>query len=624
MSDSKHGTMPPPARGDASTTDLVAMTMATPARRVWRKSSSTREPLLVAASALDVEYEDPAVHREPSGEAGVIVVDIHGPLEHHEHPCFASFENITRIVCAVLDRSDVRAVVMRIDSPGGVANGMSQASQAIRSHADRAGKPLYVYVDEQACSAAYGIACAADEIWGPPTAEVGSVGVILPVCDVTAANEAAGVRVDLITTGARKGDGDPNKPLTDDVRAALQERVNAIGEDFFALVSGRRGMSVDEVRGLEAGVFVGSAAVDAGLMDGVASFAEFLAIVTASVTERPEAGAETGDQEMAKNSRLALVKAHQDAEAVLRAATTPDAINAATIKLAEATRALEGAGAGARYYKETTKIEERVEDDGEKAEDEDDDEPESEEAPPSSKPDGAVEDAEDAEDMDGEDMDSEDGEDAEDEDKPKEKMKKSKAKGEDKPKEKKSKGEDAEDMDSEEEAEDDKREVPKKYPGASAGASAGARSSVLGHVRALTGSKDRATMLGKLDALAEKAARYDAIVAKRAQADQGKRTAQLIDQAIRAGKVGPKNAKLLEQLRAMEPKRLSAFLDSMPVLVRHDPTPAAVAPDGGVTKVDTLSKQAREVIAAVARTTGKSIEQATAEYVDAYHRAAGR
>lgn len=600
------GTMPPPARGG----------------RVWRKSSSTREPLLVAASALDVEYEDPAVHREPSGEAGVMVVDIHGPLEHHEHPCFASFENITRIVCAVLDRSDVQAVVMRIDSPGGVANGMSQASQAIRSHADRAGKPLYVYVDEQACSAAYGIACAADEIWGPPTAEVGSVGVILPVCDVTAANEAAGVRVDLITTGARKGDGDPNKPLTDDVRAALQERVNAIGEDFFALVSDRRGMSVDEVRGLEAGVFVGSAAVDAGLMDGVASFAEFLAIVTRSVSSaiEPE-GAETGDQEMAKNSRLALVKAHQDAEARLRAATTPDAIAAATLTLAEATRALEGAGAkpaaGARYYKETTKIEERVEDDA--AEDKDDDEPESErgedddEAPPSSKPNGAVEDAED---MDGEDMDSEDGEDAEDEDKPKEKMKKGKSKGEDEPKGKKAKkmAEDSEDMDSEEEAED--REVPKKYPGA--------RSSVLGHVRALTGSKDRAVMLGKLDALAEKAARYDAIVAKRAQADQGKRTAQLLDQAIRAGKVGPKNAKLLEQLRAMEPKRLSAFLDSMPVLVRHEPTPAAVAPDGGAQRVDTLSKQAREVIAAVARTTGKSIEQATAEYVDAYTRAAGR
>ena len=572
---------------------MIERTASDSTRRVWRRSTDAREPLLVTSAALDVEYEDPAVHREPSGEAGVIVVDIHGPLEHHEHPYFASYENVSRIVCAVLDRSDVRAVVMRIDSPGGVANGMSQASQAIRLHADRSGKPLYVYVDEQACSAAYGLACAADEIWGPPTAEVGSVGVILPVCDVTAANEAAGVRVDLIRTGARKGDGDPNKPLTDDVRAALQTRVDAIGEDFFKLVSARRGMSTDDVRALEAGVFVGPAAVDAGLLDGVASFAEFLAIVKASVTERPE-GAETGDREMAKSSRLALVQAHQDAEAVLRAATTPDAIAQATSKLAEAAKALEGASAGARYYKETTKIEERVED-------KDDDEPESErgedddEAPPSSKPQEAVEDAEE----DAEEESEEDGEEEAEEDGKGAKAK-AKAKGE---------------------SESEDREVPKKYPGArlpNKGAS------VLGHVRALTGTKDRATMLGKLDALAEKAARYDAIVARRAQADQGKRTAQLIDEAIRAGKVGPKNAKLIDQLRAMEPKRLSAFLGSMPVLVRHEPTPAAVAPDGGTMKVDTLSKQAREVIAAVARTTGKSIEQATAEYVDAYTRAAGR
>jgi len=580
---------------------MIERTASDSTRRVWRRSTDAREPLLVTSAALDVEYEDPAVHREPSGEAGVIVVDIHGPLEHHEHPYFASYENVSRIVCAVLDRSDVRAVVMRIDSPGGVANGMSQASQAIRLHADRSGKPLYVYVDEQACSAAYGLACAADEIWGPPTAEVGSVGVILPVCDVTAANEAAGVRVDLITTGARKGDGDPNKPLTDDVRAALQARVDAIGEDFFALVSARRGMSTDDVRALEAGVFVGPAAVDAGLLDGVASFAEFLAIVKASVTERPE-GAETGDREMAKSSRLALVKAHQEAEAVLRAATTPDAIAQATVKLAEAAKALEGASAGARYYKETTKIEERVEED---SEDKDDDEPESErgedddEAPPSSKPQEAVEDAEEEAEEESEEDGEEEAEDAEKMEKSSKSSKSSKAKGE---------------------SESEDREVPKKYPGASAGA----RSSVLGHVRALTGTKDRATMLGKLDALAEKAARYDAIVAKRAQADQGKRSEALITEAIRAGKVGPKNAKLLEQLRAMEPKRLAAFLDSMPVLVRREPTPAAVAPDGGVTKVDTLSKQAREVIAAVARTTGKSIEQATAEYVDAYTRAAGR
>ena len=93
------------------------------------------------------------------------------------------------------------------------------------------------------------------------------------------------------------------------------------------------------------------------------------------------------------------------------------------------------------------------------------------------------------------------------------------------------------------------------------------------------------------------------------------------------GKVGPKNAAMLAQLRAMQPKRLSAFLEAMPAIVRRTEDgaiPAAVSPDGGVTKDVTLSKQAKDVIAAVARTTGKTIEQATQDYLDAYRAAAGR
>lgn len=573
-------------------------------RRVWRKAAEVKAPLLVAASALDVEYEDPAVHREPSGAEGVIIVDVHGPLEHHEHPFFASFENVHRIVCEVLDRSDVKAVVMRIDSPGGVANGMSQASQAIRRHADRAGKPLYVYVDEQACSAAYGLACAADEIWGPPTAEVGSVGVILPVCDATEQQAEQGIKVALLTTGARKGDGDPSKPLTDDVRAALQARVDAIGEDFFELVSDRRGMSVEDVRALEAGVFVGADGVARGLMDGVASFGEFLSIVQRSIAgDYAAAALKSGVSAMSKNSRLALVKAYQEAELVLRAATTPGAIADATIKLAEAAKALEGSKAGgSRYYKETTKIEESIEDAEDKdAEDEDDDEPESERSPSSRPPPPAEEDAEDAEEDSEEKMEeeSEDGEDkdAEDDEEPKK---------DEKAKKMAKKAEDAEDKD-----------VPKKYPGAS----------LLGHVRALVGSKDKSIAMGRLDALVEKAARYDAIVAKQAQADSGKRIEALIATAIKAGKVGPKNTAMLAQLRAMAPKRLSAFLEAMPAIVRRTDEgaiPAAMSPDGGVSKDVVLSKQAKDVIASVARTTGKSIEQATQDYLDAYRAAAGR
>ena len=571
-------------------------------RRIWR-ASTCRTPLLATHAALDVEYEDPAVHREPSAVDGILIVDIHGPLEHHEHPFFASFENVHRIVCAALDRADVRAVVMRIDSPGGVANGMAQASQALRRHADRVGKPLYAYADEQICSAAYGIACAADEIWGPPTAEIGSVGVILPVVDQTKANEEAGLRVELLVTGDRKGDGHPDKPLDDAAREALQERVDAIGRDFFALVAESRGMSPEAVQALQAGVFIGQGSVDAGLADGVASFPEFLEVVSRAInaTSMQQARMARGKQaqDMARSKRLAAEQAKKNAEKALADAAVivdptarEQAIAKAVADLAALSRpGAERVGAESRYFKKTIKVEESIED----AEEKDDDD----KAPDSERMEDEDKDDDEPESQRGEDdaEDAEDGEDAEDD-----------ADAEDDGEEKK---------DGRKMSEKDDKMERAKYKGAK---------TVIGHLRAVTGAKDRDVVLGRLDAMAEKARRYDELVAKQAKSEPS-RVEAMIKDAIRAGKVGPKNSALLAQLRAMSPRRLGAFLEALPRTVRtvaDGPVAAAVENDGTPSRVDTLSTQARAVIETVARTTGKSIEQATADYVAAYNRAAGR
>ena len=568
-------------------------------RRIWR-ASTCRTPLLATHAALDVEYEDPAVHREPSAVDGILIVDIHGPLEHHEHPFFASFENVHRIVCAALDRADVRAVVMRIDSPGGVANGMAQASQALRRHADRVGKPLYAYADEQICSAAYGIACAADEIWGPPTAEIGSVGVILPVVDQTRANEEAGLRVELLVTGERKGDGHPDKPLDDAAREALQERVDAIGEDFFALVAESRGMSPEAVQALQAGVFIGAGAVDAGLADGVASFPEFIEVVSRAInaTSMQQARMARGKQaqDMARTKRLAAEQAQKNAEQALAAAAgivDPTAREQAIAKAVADLAALAKPGAKSSFYKKTIKVEESIED----AEDDEKKIPDSEDA----------EDGEDSEDSEDEAPESEDGEDKDD-DEPESQRGEDDADAEDDGEEKK---------DGRKMSEKDDKMERAKYKGAR---------TVIGHLRAVTGAKDRDVVLGRLDAMAEKARRYDELVAKQAKSEPS-RVDAMIREAIRAGKVGPKNSALLAQLRAMSPRRLGAFLEALPRTVRtvaDGPVAAAVENDGTPARVDTLSTQARAVIETVARTTGKSTEQATADYVAAYNRAAGR
>ena len=598
-------------------------------KRTWR-TASCREPLLVTPMALGHEYEKAAVNRPYGDEPceGVYVIDIHGPLEHHEHVFFASFENISRITCHALERSDVKAVVWRIDSPGGVANGMGSAARELRAHADRLGKKIYAYADEQICSAAYGIACAADEIWCPPTAEIGSVGVILPVVDQTQANANAGVEVALIVTGERKGDGHPDKPLDEATLEALQARVDAIGDDFFALVAEARGMSSEAVRALQAGVYVGPDAVTAGLADGVALWSEFYDAVKLSLTmpaassaavaqtpsnSRTNANVKSTKKrsldatrhakhntqkkgvDMAREKRLALAQARQKAEAaVAEASTIADPIaraKAVTTAVAELAKVL----AGSRMYKKTIKVEEYDEDkpkeeEAPESEDKDDDEPESQrmEEEPESEDEKKSEDEEDDE-------------------------------------EKKSEDEKCEDEEAEEEVEGAEDEEPKKARKAA---------SVAGHVRAITGARTRAEQLGKLDAMAEKARLFDAMaadVAKLKSESRKKRVDEIIQSAITAKKLSPSNAKQIAFLRAQgmeSPKRLAAYVEAMPRLVARTlddgPVNASLNADGGVKHIDQLAPEARKVIELTARTTGISIEKATAEYLTAYNRASGR
>lgn len=575
--------------------------MDTTERKVWRRVTC-REPLLVRADALGNDYEKAAVNR-PYGDApcdgGVYVIDIHGPLEHHEHVYFASFENVSRITCKALERSDVSAVVWRIDSPGGVANGMGAASRELRMHADKLGKKIYAYADEQICSAAYGLACAADEIWGPPTSEIGSVGVILPIVDQTRANEEAGLTVELLVTGERKGDGHPDKPLDDATREALQTRVDAIGEDFFELVSEARGMSVDAVRALQAGVFMGADAVDVGLADGVALWSEFLELVKEANKTTTKPRVDTSRQNastvtkpkgltMARTKSLAMARAKA---ALAEAATIADPL--ARAKAVEAA-AEELTKLAARMYKKTIKVEEYDSEDDEKKDAEDDEK--------------KKEDAEDKDDDEPESKRMIDPHKVEDE------------KGEEESEEE---VEGAEEESEDEESEDEKMEDDDEKKARKAKKAA----SVVGLVRALTGTRDKAAQLGRLDAMAEKAKMYDAIaqdVAKMKASERSQRVDALIKRAIDERKISPSNKRQIEFLRAQgmeSPKRLAAYVEAMPRIVQRTSDEGPMAPATDNASAARLSPQALAIIEQAARASNITVEKATAEYLAAYNRA---
>lgn len=249
-----------------------------------------------------------------AADGAVAVVPVCGPLTAEADGWWLSYADITQRVRAATE-SGVRFVVLRISSPGGDAYGSMECAREIRAVCAAAGKQLIAYVEERACSAAYAVACGASKIYLAPSSIVGSIGVLAVRDDVTVRNEAMGLRVALITSGARKADGNPDTPITSEELVAQQLLVDGMAALFFELV--REARNVD-AKALQAAVFLGQDAVTQRLADGVTSFDGLLVLTAKGLT----------NMTAIEEARQALKKASEgegpDAEAAKRALAAMD------------------------------------------------------------------------------------------------------------------------------------------------------------------------------------------------------------------------------------------------------------------------------------------------------------
>jgi ClpP class serine protease len=204
---------------------------------------------------------------------GVACVEICGPLTQHSTSFFDSYDAIKCRVQAAL-ATDARQVVLKITSPGGDVWGNLECARAIRAMAEAAGKSLVTYVDGGAFSAAYALACAGDRIYIPQTGQVGSIGVVDTIASVARQDKAMGIDVAVITSGARKADGNPHLPISEGAVAAHQAHVDELAGILWAWVAERRGISVEQIKGYEAAEFTGASAVKAALADEILDFHE--------------------------------------------------------------------------------------------------------------------------------------------------------------------------------------------------------------------------------------------------------------------------------------------------------------------------------------------------------------
>jgi len=204
---------------------------------------------------------------------GVAVLSIEGPLMQRGG-WWDGYDSVCETARAAFSDPNARAVMLKLNSPGGVAAGCFEAWRNLRAMAAASGKPLFAFADEQACSGAYALACAASKIFLPPSGEIGSVGVLSAVVSMKRGLEAEGVDVAVIRSGPLKASGHPYDALSDEAIAREQADVDALAQQFFALVATSRSMTVNAVAALEGDTRMGAAAVAAGLADAVMTFDE--------------------------------------------------------------------------------------------------------------------------------------------------------------------------------------------------------------------------------------------------------------------------------------------------------------------------------------------------------------
>lgn len=156
-------------------------------------------------------------------------------------------EDFTAALNVAVNDSNVRAVLITFDTPGGSVAGIPEAAQQIRIASKK--KPVCAFVDGLCCSAGYWLASQVDAIFATESSEVGSIGVYQAFLDQSRNYEMEGYKVELFTTGEYKGMGISGRPLTDAQRDDIQDGVNKVFAWFQRDVRFTRSIPDEDMRG---------------------------------------------------------------------------------------------------------------------------------------------------------------------------------------------------------------------------------------------------------------------------------------------------------------------------------------------------------------------------------------
>lgn len=214
--------------------------------------------MLYAASLLTGRKTD---HRMPSVIAGdkIALVKIEGLI--------ATAEKIVEELNNYADDSSIKAIVIRVDSPGGGVVASQEIYNAVKT-AKKSGKKVVVSMGALAASGGYYIAAPADKIMANPGTLTGSIGVIMEFATIEKLLEKIGVKGMVIKAGEYKDIGSPFRDMTEQEKKLLQGVMDDVHAQFIQAVAEGRNLPLAAVQAIADGrIFTGRQAMDLKLVD---------------------------------------------------------------------------------------------------------------------------------------------------------------------------------------------------------------------------------------------------------------------------------------------------------------------------------------------------------------------
>ena len=210
-----------------------------------------------------------------SGTYKVLMVELSGLISSREseglveqpNPVAHLKEELTRAA----NDSKVKALVVRINSPGGTVTASDVLYHELRAFKEKRKIPVIASIMDVGASGGYYVAVAADKIMVHPSSVTGSLGVIMLTVNARGLLEKIGLEATAVASGPKKDMGSPFRSMTDEERAIFQGVIDSFYQRFLSVIQeGRRNLTPEEIRKLADGrIYSGEQAKALGLVDSV-------------------------------------------------------------------------------------------------------------------------------------------------------------------------------------------------------------------------------------------------------------------------------------------------------------------------------------------------------------------